>query len=71
MTEPRETLHGELTDADLRGCRWIDGPATPLKPGMFCGATPTEPGGSWCGAHRTVVYRIAVRRPEAPKPSLH
>ena len=68
---PDAELPGGLTDADLRGCRFIKGPATPLKHGMFCGATPTEPGGSWCGAHRTVVYRIAVRRPEAPNPSLY
>jgi hypothetical protein len=61
------TAPGELSEADLRGCRWIEGKPTPLRPGMFCCATPAEPGGSWCAKHRKIVwaYRRTSRRPEA------
>jgi hypothetical protein len=62
MTERRETLHGELTDADLRGCRFIGGEPTPLHRGMFCCATPSEPGGAWCSRHRKIVWRLTPRR---------
>jgi hypothetical protein len=62
-----EPLSAELTDADLRGCRFIESEATPLRSGMFCCATPSEPGGSWCARHRKIVwaYRRTLRRPEA------
>ena len=65
MTEPTEH-QPELTDADMHGCRWIDGEAIPLHRGMFCGA-PTLSGGSWCAKHRKIVwaYRRTSRRPEA------
>jgi hypothetical protein len=55
-----------LSEADYRGCRWIEGKPTPLRPGMFCCA-PTLPGGSWCAKHRKIVwtYRRTSRRPEA------
>ena len=55
-----------LSEADFRGCRWIEGNPTPLRPGMFCCA-PTLSGGSWCARHRKIVwaYRRGSRRPEA------
>jgi hypothetical protein len=46
---------GALTDADFRGCRWIDGDPSPLRPGMFCGC-PVASGESWCAKHRGVVF---------------
>jgi len=48
-------LRGTLTDADFRGCRWIEGDPTPVRHGMFCGS-PVEPGESWCDVHRSVVF---------------
>jgi hypothetical protein len=61
--EPAEPPAG-LTEADARGCRWIEGEATPLRSGMFCCA-PTRPGSSWCSTHRQIVWsdRRASRRP--------
>jgi hypothetical protein len=44
-----------LTDADFRGCRWIEGNPSPLRSGMFCGL-PVLPGESWCAGHRGVVF---------------
>jgi len=44
-----------LTDADFRGCRWIEGDPSPLRPGMFCGF-PARSGESWCEKHRGVVF---------------
>jgi hypothetical protein len=44
-----------LTDADFRGCRWIEGNPSPLRSGMFCGQ-PVVPGESWCAGHRDVVF---------------
>ncbi len=46
---------GALTDADFRGCRWIEGDPSPLRPGMFCGF-PVPSGESWCEKHRSVVF---------------
>ena len=46
---------GTLTDADFRGCRWIEGEPSPLRPGMFCGV-PVPSGESWCAKHRSVVF---------------
>jgi len=46
---------GTLTDADFRGCRWIEGDPSPLRQGMFCGF-PAPPGESWCARHRGVVF---------------
>jgi hypothetical protein len=46
---------GTLTDADFRGCRWIEGDPSPLRPGMFCGF-PVAAGESWCAKHRGVVF---------------
>ena len=67
MTEQIETpLCGELTDADAHGCRWIDGEPTPLRPGMFCGATPAAPGSSWCAEHRKLRLGVSARRRSAP-----
>jgi hypothetical protein len=44
-----------LTDADFRGCRWIEGEPMPLRSGMFCGS-PVRSGESWCDAHRSLVF---------------
>jgi hypothetical protein len=44
-----------LRDADLRGCRWIEGEPTPLRPGMFCCAR-CLPGSPWCAKHRKIVW---------------
>jgi hypothetical protein len=46
---------GTLTDADFRGCRWIEGDPSPLRPGMFRGV-PVSSGESWCAKHRGVVF---------------
>jgi hypothetical protein len=46
---------GVLTDADLRGCRWIEGEPKPLRRGMFCGR-PALAGESWCYAPRHSVW---------------
>jgi hypothetical protein len=46
---------GTLTDADFRGCRWIEGDPSPPRPGMFCGF-PAPSGESWCEKHRGVVF---------------
>ena len=46
---------GALSDADFRGCRWIEGDPSPLRPGMFCGI-PVRSGESWCPKHRGVVF---------------
>src|SRR5215469_1223853 len=46
---------GDLTDADFRGCRWIEGDPSQLRPGMFCGSR-VPPGESWCEKHRGIVF---------------
>ena len=46
---------GKLTDADFRGCRWIEGDPSPLRHGMFCGL-PAASGESWCAEHRAIVF---------------
>jgi hypothetical protein len=46
---------GTLTEADFRGCRWIEGDPSPPRPGMFCGF-PVRSGESWCEKHRGVVF---------------
>jgi hypothetical protein len=70
------TASAELREADFRGCRFIAGEATPLRPGLFCGS-PTLRGSSWCQRHHGVVWRSAPRRstalrksgaPKPPKP---
>ena len=43
--QPFVSPDGTLTDADFRGCRWIEGDPSPLHPGMFCGF-PVPPGES-------------------------
>jgi hypothetical protein len=60
MTE-LEPAPAELMEADMRGCRFIAGEATPLRTGMFCGA-PTAPGSAWCRAHHGVVWRATTRQ---------
>jgi hypothetical protein len=75
LTTDRDAPAG-LTEADFRGCRFIRGEATPLRAGMFCGATPSAPGSPWCQAHRERVWTASRRRrltlrksgpPRAPK----
>jgi hypothetical protein len=61
---PDPELQSELTDADARGCRFIDGEPTPIRAGMFC-CVKTLPGENWCARHRRVVWQRARRRPEA------
>jgi hypothetical protein len=65
-----------LTDADFRGCRWIEGEPKPLWGGMFCGrpvlageswggmfcGRPVLAGESWCAMHRDVVFGEELRR---------
>jgi hypothetical protein len=46
---------GTLTDPDFRGCRWIEGDPSLLRPGMFCGLAVAS-GESWCAKHRGVVF---------------
>jgi hypothetical protein len=48
---------GALTEADFRGCRWIEGEPIPLHSGMFCGL-PVAPGTSWCAMHHAVVFGL-------------
>ena len=55
-----------LSEADMRGCRYIEGEATPLRPGLFCGA-PVVPGRSWCDAHNRVVWARRARAARKPK----
>jgi hypothetical protein len=50
---------GRLTDADFRGCRWIEGEPKPLRAGMFCGR-PVAEDESWCAIHRAVVFGEGV-----------
>ena len=52
---------GALTDADLRGCRWIEGEPKPLRRGMFCGRR-VPAGESWCAMHRGIVFGEERRR---------
>ena len=47
---------GALTDADFRGCRWIEGEPKPLRRGMFC-RRPVLAEESWCAMHRGIVFR--------------
>jgi hypothetical protein len=62
------TAPAELTDADMRGCRFIEGEVTPLRRHMFC-CTPVLAGGSWCAKHRKIVWaaprRGLLRKPRA------
>jgi hypothetical protein len=62
------TAPARLSEADTRGCRWIEGPALPLRHGMYCCA-PTLPGSSWCDRHRKIVCaaprRGLFRKPRA------
>jgi hypothetical protein len=55
----------DLSEADLRGCRWVENDPLPLRAGMFCCRSVSEPGGSWCLGHRERVWRLAKRRGSA------
>jgi hypothetical protein len=72
--EPLEpvTPAAALSEADFRGCRFIEGEAIPIRDGMFCGA-PTPPGSPWCATHRAIVWSASRRRSlalrKSPKPS--
>jgi hypothetical protein len=62
------TAPAGLTDADMHGCRFIEGEATPLRSGMFCCGT-APPGSSWCSRHRKIVWsyrRGRLMRPAKP-----
>src|SRR5215472_16651421 len=52
---------GAVTDADFRGCRWIEGEPKPLRRGMFCGR-PVLTGETWCAMHRSIVFSEECRR---------
>ena len=52
---------GTLSDADFRGCRWIEDDPWPLRPGMFCGLAVAS-GERWCAKHRGVVFGKSLRR---------
>jgi hypothetical protein len=50
-----------LSEADGKGCRWIEGEPRPLRAGMFC-CEPCPPGEPFCPAHRARVWRRPARR---------
>lgn len=52
----------ELGDSAFHGCRFISGDPVPIRPSMFCCRPVSEPGGSWCPAHRERVWRRVPRR---------
>ena len=54
MTETKAQAPAELSEADFRGCRWIENEPVPLRRGMFCGAPTFR--GSWCARHHKVVW---------------
>jgi hypothetical protein len=53
-----------LSEADLQGCRWIEGEPAPLRRGMFCCAR-CLPGSPWCAKHRGIVWARQRRREAA------
>jgi hypothetical protein len=53
-----------LNETDLKGCRWISGEPTPLRPGLFCGK-PTALGSSWCPEHRRIAFGRNARKRDA------
>jgi hypothetical protein len=53
--EPTPVEPPALTEADFRGCRWIEGDPLPLRGGMFCCQPVDEPGGPWCERHHRIV----------------
>jgi hypothetical protein len=55
------TAPAGLTDADMHGCRFIEGEAIPLRSGMFCCA-PTLRGSPWCPSHHEIVWTASRRR---------
>jgi hypothetical protein len=57
---------GGLSDADFRGCRWIEGEPKPLHRGMFCGRHAPA-GESWCAFHRALVFWNGDARADVPR----
>jgi hypothetical protein len=56
MEETMSQDLAETTDADFRGCRFIEGEPTPLRRGMYC-CRPTQLGEAWCPLHSRLVWR--------------
>jgi hypothetical protein len=60
-----------MTEADFRGCRFIEGEALPLRVGMFCCRPVEQPGSAWCERHRALVYSGQLyQEPAAGHPAL-
>jgi hypothetical protein len=55
-----------LTEVDYRGCRFIRGEPSPIRPGMFCGK-PKALGSSYCPAHTEIVQTEPAKRRAVPK----
>jgi hypothetical protein len=69
--EPGPAPPPAMTEADFRGCRWIEGDALPLRPGMFCTGPVEQPGSAWCEWHRRRVFSgQAYQEPAAGHPAL-
>jgi hypothetical protein len=53
-----------LSDADYKGCRWIEGATTPIRSGMYC-CRPTRPRTSWCPEHHRIAFGRTARKRDA------
>ena len=61
--EPMPQVQELPGETDAHGCRFIAGEPRPIWHGMFCRAAVAEPPGSWCAAHRALVWRRVPRKP--------
>jgi hypothetical protein len=61
MTELEPSPRSELSEADFRGCRWIENEPSPIRSGLWCCKT-TVPGSSYCQAHRDRAWTASRRR---------
>jgi hypothetical protein len=50
-----------LTEVDYRGCRFIRGEPSPIRPGMFCGK-PKALGSSYCPECCEIVWAEPSKR---------